>query len=96
MLFGGNAAGREATFNVPNEVNNQYRSYERDFDPAELARKSGRAHTFGKPPRRLRRRPQWDWVAAHCKEDDAWLDSVRRLMVGRPTETKWLVHRDHN
>ena len=92
MLFGGSAAGREATFNVPNKVNVQYRKYDFDFDPAALARDAGRQHTFGKPPRRLQRLPQWDWVAHRCKEHDVWTDAVRKVMVALPRPTKWLIH----
>jgi len=85
-------AGREATFNSPNVVNNAYRKYDFDFDPVALSRAAGRAHTFGRPPRRLSRKPQWDWVLSHCDEPDAWLDQIRVAMVGLPRETKWLVH----
>jgi len=92
MLFGGNEQGREATFNVPNKVNNMVRSYDRNFDPAELARKAGRAHTFAEPPRRLKVLPQWDWVTYHCDGPDTWLDKIRELMVAQPDNTKWLVH----
>jgi len=92
MLFGGNAAGREATFNAPNKVNVQYRNYDFDFEPAKLAREAGRKHTFAKPPRRLRRLPQWDFVSYHCKEADGWTSTVRKLMTSLPDETKWLVH----
>ena len=92
MLFGGSAAGREATFNVPNKVNVQYRKYDFDFDPAALARDAGRHHRFGKPPRRLQRLPQWDWVAHRCKEHDVWTDAVRKVMVALPRPTKWLIH----
>jgi len=92
MLFGGNEQGREATFNVPNVVNNMVRSYDRGFDPQELARKAGRTHTFGAPPRRLKALPQWDWVTYHCQGGDAWLDKIREVMVGQSAWTKWLVH----
>jgi len=92
MLFGGNAAGREATFNSPDVVNNGLRKYDRQFDPAELARAAGRSHTFAKPPRRMLKKPQWDWVLPHCEEKDEWLDSIRKVMVGLPSETKWLIH----
>jgi len=92
MLFGGNAAGREATFNSPNTVNVQYRKYDFDFDPAALARAAGRKHTFDNPPRRLTRLPQWDWVAYRCNAHDAWTDSVRAAMVAQPKPTKWLIH----
>ena len=33
MLFGGNAEGREATFNSPNAVNSKFRPYDFDFNP---------------------------------------------------------------
>jgi len=92
MLFGGNAAGREATFNSPGVVNNRYRAYDYDFDPAALSREAGRSHTFGKPPRRLRRLSQWDWIYPHCHEDDHWTNRIRSLSIGLPTSTKWLVH----
>ena len=92
MLFGGNAAGREATFNAPDVVNNNMRKYDRDFDPLELSRTAGRAHTFGKPPRRMARKPQWDWVLPHCDEKDEWVDQIRKVMVALPAETKWLIH----
>lgn len=92
MLFGGNAAGREATFNSPDVVNNALRKYDRDFDPNELARAAGRTHTFAKPPRRMAKKPQWDWVLPHCHEKDEWLDEIRKVMVALPQETKWLVH----
>lgn len=92
MLFGGNAAGREATFNSPDAVNSGLRKYDRDFEPAELSRAAGRTHTFGKPPRRMLKKPQWDWVLPHCDEADEWLDQIRKVMIGLPTETKWLIH----
>jgi len=92
MLFGGNAAGREATFNSPDVVNSHIRLYDFDFDPAELSRAAGRSHTFGKPPRRLSRKPQWDWVMPHCDEADPWVDQIRAVMIGLPVETKWLAH----
>lgn len=92
MLFGGNEEGREATFNLPNKVNNMLRKYDRNFDPAELSRKAGRKHTFDAPPRRLRILPQWDWVTHHCTEKDDWIDSIRAMMVGQPSDTKWLIH----
>jgi hypothetical protein len=92
MLFGGNQEGREATFNSPDYVNGRNRPYDRDFDPAALAREAGRAHTFGLPPRRLRTLAQWDWVLPHCDEKDSWLDQIRKVMVALPTETKWLIH----
>ena len=92
MLFGGNAAGREATFNSPDVVNSGLRKYDRDFDPTELARAAGRAHTFARPPVRMLKKPQWDWVVPHCHEDDKWLDQIRVAMVGQPEQTKWLVH----
>jgi len=69
-----------------------YRSYDFNFDPEELSRKAGRAHTFGRPPRRLSRKPQWDWVLPHCDEQDSWLDQIRAVMVALSRETKWLVH----
>jgi len=92
MLFGGNAAGREATFNVPNEVNQGFRRYDREFNPVALAQQAGRSHSFGTYPRRMRKKPQWDWVLLHCSENDTWVDRIRTLMVGLPQETKWLVH----
>jgi len=92
MLFGGNEQGREATFNVPNKVNNMVRPYDRNFDPAELSRKAGRRHTFSAPPRRLKALPQFDWVTHHCSGADAWVDKIREVMVAQPTWTKWLVH----
>uniref|UniRef100_A0A7S0L1S9 Amine oxidase domain-containing protein n=1 Tax=Coccolithus braarudii TaxID=221442 RepID=A0A7S0L1S9_9EUKA len=92
MLFGGNDAGREVTFNAPNTVNQQYRKYDFDFDPSRLAKQAGRSHSFGAAPRRLLRLPQWDWVTYHCQQDDHWADRVRELMVSRPEQTKWLMH----
>jgi len=92
MLFGGNAAGREATFNSPNKVNVAYRKYDYNFDPKALARDAKRKHTFANPPRRLKLLPQWDWVAYRCKQPDPWTDAVRVAMVAQPKPTKWLVH----
>mmetsp|Transcript_55662 Transcript_55662/g.121179 ORF Transcript_55662/g.121179 Transcript_55662/m.121179 type:complete len:1186 (+) Transcript_55662:218-3775(+) len=92
MLFGGNEAGREATFNVPNKINQQYRKYDYNFDANELARQAGRAHTFSNPPRRLLKLPQWDFVSCHCRQPDAWADRARSLMVELPSDTKWLMH----
>ena len=92
MLFGGNAAGREATFNSPDVTNNRYRRYDYAFEPAALAKAAGRAHSFARPPRRLRKKPQWDWVLPHCDEKDTWLNEIRTAMVGLPEQTKWLVH----
>ena len=92
MLFGGNEEGREATFNSPDYVNGKNRPYDREFDPVALARAARRAHSFQKPPRRLRVLPQWDWVFAHCDEDDAWVDQIRKVMTSLPSDTKWLVH----
>ena len=96
ILFGGtNINGklvREATFNSPDFVNSMYRRYDRDFDPAALARAAGRTHTFDAPPRRLTAKPRWDWVVPHCHEKDQWLDQIRKVMVALPSEPKWLVH----
>ena len=108
MLFGGNDGGkegvdpatgkktptfaRESTFNTPGVVNNMFRPYDFDFDPAALSRRAGRKHTFGKPPVRMRKLPQWDFVAPRCKGADGWADRVRKLLVAQPTETAWLVH----
>jgi len=92
MLFGGNAAGREATFNTPDVVNNHFRTYDWNFDPAKLARDAGRGHTFAKPPRRMSPKPQWDWVVPHCDEKDGWIDQIRKIMVSLPRQTKWLIH----
>jgi len=92
MLFGGNDQGREATFNLPNKVNNMLRKYDYNFDPERLSREAGRKHTFGAPPRRLHQLPQWDWVSYHCKDADPWVDRVREVMVSQPKDTKWLVH----
>lgn len=36
MLFGGNAEGREATFNSPNAVNSKFRPYDFDFNPQAI------------------------------------------------------------
>ena len=84
--------GREATFNSPDFVNGRYRSYDRNFDAAALAKAAGRKHQFPKPPRRLRELARWDWVLPHCHEKDGWLDRVRAVMVGLPSDTKWLIH----
>ena len=92
MLFGGNAAGREATFNVPNVVNTHFRKYDWDFEPSALSKRAKRKHTFGAAPRRFRARAQWDWVTTHCREPDDWVDGVREVMVGQLSEVKWLVH----
>jgi len=92
MLFGGNEAGREATFNSPNMVNGMYRTYDYDFDPAALAARAGRSHIFANPPRRLRKLPQWDFVSYHCNQADQWTRRVRQLLVGLPSDTKWLIH----
>ena len=96
MLFGGNEVKgeirREATFNSPDLVNNMYRPYDFAFDAARLSADAGRQHTFKRPPHRLKKRRQWDWVLPHCDEKDAWLDRVRALMVALPVETKWLIH----
>ncbi|KAL1530285.1 hypothetical protein AB1Y20_001196 [Prymnesium parvum] len=92
MLFGGNDQGREATFNLPNKVNNMVRPYDRMFDRDELARQAGRQHTFGAPYRRLKQLPQWDWVTYHCRGTDEWLDKIREVMIAQPEDTKWLIH----
>ena len=83
MLFGGNGAGREATFNSPDVVNSGYRRYDRHFDPAQLARDAGRNHKFEKLPRRIEKLPQWI-MPPHCDEPDGWLGKIRTLMVGLP------------
>jgi len=92
ILFGGSEEGKEPTFNRPNWVNGRYRKYDRDFDPAALAKQAGRAHTFALPPRRMKKLPQWDWVTYHCREADGWLDKIRQVMLLQPATTKWLVH----
>ena len=95
MLFGGSDVNgqmiREATFNSPDLVNGMYRKYDRDFDPAALARAAGRKHTFGVQPRRLTPKPRWDWVVPHCHEKDDWLNKIREVMVKLPSQPKWLV-----
>ena len=92
MLFDGSEEGREATFNRPSYVNGRYRRYDRDFDPASLAKQAGRAHTFDAPPRRLKKLPQYDWVTYHCKQGDGWVDKIRQTMLSQAATTKWLVH----
>ena len=64
MLFQGTASagGIEPTFNRPNYVNGLFRKYDRDFEPATLAKQAGRGHKFEAPPRRMKKLPQWDWV----------------------------------
>ena len=87
MLFQGSASpgGSEPTFNRPNYVNGLFRKYDRDFEPATLAKQAGRGHKFEAPPRRMKKLPQWDWVTHHCKEDDGWLDKIRQVTPLAPT-----------
>ena len=94
MLFQGTASagGIEPTFNRPNYVNGIFRKYDRDFDPAALAKQAGRAHKFDGPVRRMKKLPQWDWVTHHCHEADGWLDKIRQVMLAQPATTKWLIH----
>ena len=57
----------------------QARAHARADHTHDYLVQAGRNHEFLDPPRRLKKLRQWDWVTAHCKASDGWVDKARQV-----------------